>query len=322
MIGPKHSGARSRPAPAGLRRGRQRRRKHAHVQPGPARSRAALRRRRAAHLGEVLLVDSPRAGRRDAAGALGIRTRDAGRRSRGRSALGRQAGAGVAASRCAGWPRCAVFRNVKTSLGLQRARTLISAAAPISAELLRWYVVIGLEIVEGYGQTESGAIVTLYAPHERRLGTVGKPMFGNEIRISGEGEILIRGPGVFMGYLNQPEKTGADHRRRGLAAFGRRRPHRRGWLRRHHRPDEGHHHHRRRQERHAFGDRESAQVQPVHRRRDRDRRPAQVPDRADHDRPRERGEVRAGPQRAVHEFRQPDPGRRGDRPDRPRGQRR
>ena len=101
----------------------------------------------------------------------------------------------------------AVFRNVKTSLGLQRARTLISAAAPISAELLRWYVVMGLEIVEGYGQTESGAIVTLYAPHERRLGTVGKPMFGNEIRISGEGEILIRGPGVFMGYLNQPEKT-------------------------------------------------------------------------------------------------------------------
>jgi len=100
-----------------------------------------------------------------------------------------------------------VFRTIKISLGLHRARTLISAAAPISPELLRWYVILGLEIVEGYGQTESGGGVTMYQAHERKLGTVGKPLHGSEIRISPEGEILIRGPGVFIGYLNQPEKT-------------------------------------------------------------------------------------------------------------------
>ncbi len=121
----------------------------------------------------------------------------------------RQAGRAVPAwLRALRWlAEVAVFRNVKISLGLHRGHSLLSAAAPISADLLRWYVVLGLEIVEAYGQTESGSIVTMYAPHERKLGTVGKPMTGNEIRISGEGEILIRGPGVFMGYLNQPEKT-------------------------------------------------------------------------------------------------------------------
>jgi long-chain acyl-CoA synthetase len=100
-----------------------------------------------------------------------------------------------------------VFYNIRKSMGLDKARILISAAAPISPDLLRWYVAINLEIIEAYAQTESSGMGTAYRKEERKLGTVGRPMPGTEVRISADGEILLRGPGVFKGYLNQPERT-------------------------------------------------------------------------------------------------------------------
>ena len=100
-----------------------------------------------------------------------------------------------------------VFYNIRKSMGLDKARILISAAAPISPDLLRWYVAINLEIIEAYAQTESSGMGTCYTHEERKLGTVGLPMEGTEVKISNEGEILLKGPGVFKGYLNQPEKT-------------------------------------------------------------------------------------------------------------------
>ena len=99
-----------------------------------------------------------------------------------------------------------VFRNIKQLLGLDRARFLATGAAPISKDLLRWYLTIGLPITEVYGQTETG-IVTVTRPEPLRQGTVGEPLPGIDLEISNEGEILIRHPFQFDGYLNNPEKT-------------------------------------------------------------------------------------------------------------------
>ncbi len=108
------------------------------------------------------------------------------------------------------WYRVAeflVFRNVKKMLGLDRAHSLLSGAAPISESLLRWYLALGLPCLEAYGQTETG-IVTSTRRGEFRLGTVGRAFPGCDIRIDeASGEIVVRSPGQFSGYLNQPDKT-------------------------------------------------------------------------------------------------------------------
>lgn len=99
-----------------------------------------------------------------------------------------------------------VFRNIKKLLGLDRARVLMSGAAPISDALLRWYLAIGLPIDEAYGQTETG-IATITREGVFRQGTVGCAIPGYEIRLSEQGEILIRGTAMFDGYLNLPDRT-------------------------------------------------------------------------------------------------------------------
>ena len=99
-----------------------------------------------------------------------------------------------------------VFRNIKQLLGLDRARFLYTGAAPISKGLLEWYLTLGLPITEVYGQTEVG-VVTVTRQSPLRQGTVGEPIPGAEIRISDEGEILVRHPYCFDGYLNKPDKT-------------------------------------------------------------------------------------------------------------------
>ena len=99
-----------------------------------------------------------------------------------------------------------VFRNIKQLLGLDRAHYLATGAAPISTSLLERYLILGLSITEVYGQTEVG-VVTTTRPKPLRQGTVGEPIPGVDLKISEEGEILIRHPYQFDGYLNQPEKT-------------------------------------------------------------------------------------------------------------------
>lgn len=100
-----------------------------------------------------------------------------------------------------------VLRNIKKMLGLDRARNLLSGAAPISESLLRWYVALGLPCAEAYGQTETG-IVTSTRRGEFRVGTVGRAFRGCEVRIDQRtGEILVRSIGQFSGYHNQPGKT-------------------------------------------------------------------------------------------------------------------
>ena len=99
-----------------------------------------------------------------------------------------------------------VFRNIKKALGLDRIKGLVSGAAPISRGLLQWFLAMGIPVDEAYGQTEAG-VVTVTRKGVIRLGTVGPAAAGVDIKISDQGEVLLRSPGNFSGYLNQPEKT-------------------------------------------------------------------------------------------------------------------
>ncbi|MEE8398234.1 MAG: AMP-binding protein [Desulfobacterales bacterium] len=100
-----------------------------------------------------------------------------------------------------------VLRNVKKGLGLDRARMCISGAAPISPDLLKWYHALNIDMREVYGQTESGGGTTMHRKGAVKFGTVGPPLPGMEVKIADDGEILIKGPLVFKGYLKDPEKT-------------------------------------------------------------------------------------------------------------------
>jgi len=132
--------------------------------------------------------------------AIGIGTRVAARR---------EAQQPVPASlRFAFWlARLLVLNNVRKAIGVHRARVLITGAAPISPDLVRWYMALGLEMLEAWGQTESCGAVTGNPAGGVKPGTIGIEMTPSEVKLSPEGELLVRGPGVFMGYLNQPEKT-------------------------------------------------------------------------------------------------------------------
>ncbi len=101
-----------------------------------------------------------------------------------------------------------VRKKIKTQLGLQNARICISGSAPISPAILHWFEKLGINISEGWGMTETGGASTVNYPYRAdKVGTIGDPMPGTEIKISAEGEILIRGDGLFPRYHKEPEKT-------------------------------------------------------------------------------------------------------------------
>src|SRR5258705_9440923 len=100
-----------------------------------------------------------------------------------------------------------VFRNIRRMLGLDRCRVAFTGAAPIAPDLIRWYLALGLDMREVYGQTENCGVATLMPTDRVKLGSVGKAVPWGEVDISPQGEILIRGDFLFMGYLNQPQKT-------------------------------------------------------------------------------------------------------------------
>lgn len=100
-----------------------------------------------------------------------------------------------------------VHARVKTALGMDQARLLISAAAPIAPQTLHFFTGLDLLIREGYGQSEDCGPTSLSLPGSTRIGAVGKPLPGTEVRIADDGEILVRGPHVFQGYLGMPQDT-------------------------------------------------------------------------------------------------------------------
>jgi long-chain acyl-CoA synthetase len=100
-----------------------------------------------------------------------------------------------------------VLDNVKRSLGLHRARGAATGAAPIAPDLIKWYMALGVDMREVYGQTENCGLATAMPAHRIKLGTVGVARPGTEIRMSAAGEILLKGPHVFLGYYRSPAKT-------------------------------------------------------------------------------------------------------------------
>jgi long-chain acyl-CoA synthetase len=101
----------------------------------------------------------------------------------------------------------AVFRKLKERLGFDRVKLAISGAAPISPDVLKFFHAIGLSMIEGYGQTEGTAVTTCTRRENIRIGKVGQPLPGVEVKIAPDGEILIKGSNVFKGYLKDPEAT-------------------------------------------------------------------------------------------------------------------
>jgi long-chain acyl-CoA synthetase len=98
--------------------------------------------------------------------------------------------------------------NVRKAIGIHRARYLVTGAAPIAPDLVRWYLALGLPMLEVWGQTESCGASTGMPVSHIKPGSIGPACGYNEVKVdAASGELLIRGPNVFMGYLNLPEKT-------------------------------------------------------------------------------------------------------------------
>jgi long-chain acyl-CoA synthetase len=100
-----------------------------------------------------------------------------------------------------------VLRKLKAALGFDRARALVSGAAPIAPDVLAFFSSLDLPIREIYGQSEDTGPTSYNLPGRTRIGSVGPPLPGLEVKLGEDGEILVRGPNVFMGYYKEPEAT-------------------------------------------------------------------------------------------------------------------
>jgi len=100
-----------------------------------------------------------------------------------------------------------ILKNVRVLLGIDRARWLSTAAAPISPDLIEWFWALGKPMYEVYGQTECTALATANTRDAQKIGSVGKACEEAVVRLSENREILIRSPGVIPGYWKQPETT-------------------------------------------------------------------------------------------------------------------
>lgn len=109
-----------------------------------------------------------------------------------------------AASRLAHW---AVFHHILNKFGFQNLRMVVTGGAPVSPEVVRLWQLWGVHIMEAYGMTECAALATVQADRIPRPGVAGRPAPGIELKLAPDGEILLRSPGVFQGYWQDPAAT-------------------------------------------------------------------------------------------------------------------
>jgi long-chain acyl-CoA synthetase len=100
-----------------------------------------------------------------------------------------------------------VKKKILKQLGMDSMRVAGTGAAPLPPEVMVWYRKLGLELLEGYGMTEQFAAATASIPGKSRIGYVGNATTCCEMKLSGEGEVLTRGPAHMQGYFKEPEKT-------------------------------------------------------------------------------------------------------------------
>lgn len=100
-----------------------------------------------------------------------------------------------------------VMRNIRVFLGLQNVKSALTGAAPVPPDLIRWYLGCGIELREAFGMTETTGFCTATPKGALRLGWAGIKAAGTEIKIGQDNEVLVRGPNVFGGYWNMPEKN-------------------------------------------------------------------------------------------------------------------
>ena len=99
-----------------------------------------------------------------------------------------------------------VFRNIRQMIGMNNVRRALTGAAPISPDLLKWFLAIGIRLVEGYGMSET-FVMSVNEIDNNKLGSVGKIAQDALVRIDSNGEILWKSPGTFKGYYNDNKKT-------------------------------------------------------------------------------------------------------------------
>lgn len=100
-----------------------------------------------------------------------------------------------------------VKNKIKRAVGLDRAWLVFSGAAPMPKALIEWFAKLDIDVLQGYGMTENSIYATICTPWANKVGTVGKEMPGANMKLSDEGEILFKHPGVMAGYYKEPQKT-------------------------------------------------------------------------------------------------------------------
>jgi long-chain acyl-CoA synthetase len=100
-----------------------------------------------------------------------------------------------------------VLARVRAAIGLDRCEYASSAAAPLPVDVAEFFAALGLPLVEVWGMTETSGVATGNPPGRLKIGTVGPPIAGIEVRLTGDGEVLVRGPINTPGYHRRPEAT-------------------------------------------------------------------------------------------------------------------
>jgi long-chain acyl-CoA synthetase len=113
-----------------------------------------------------------------------------------------------------------IFSKTREELGMAHCRFAVTAAAPITTEVVKFIRALGLDLLEAYGQTEDNGPTTITPPGKARIGTVGPPLPGLQLKFDPDGEILVKGPNVFQGYYKDPDSTAAALTEDGFLCSG------------------------------------------------------------------------------------------------------